>query len=108
MLLQVRIFLTLSFESDNGNGWDKEEHTKLNVKEAGATSATAKFPKIYKVDVNNYSLNTLNAKFIVAPKLIQFGSRMIGLKMPILRSFMKSSFSSVSRISARYSSICRP
>lgn len=50
----------------------------------------------------------IRADFIVAPKLIQFGSRMISLKMPILRNFMESPFSSVSRISARYSPICPP
>lgn len=95
------------FQTDTASSESKTNHDQMNVQQSNMQTSTDTYPQIYKVDVNNDGSN-LNATFIVAPKLIQFDSRMIGLKMPILRCFMKSSFSSVSRISARYSSICRP
>ena len=54
------------FEADNGSGEDSKDKVQLNVKNSGATSEATKFPKIFKVDVNNYSLNTLDASFKVA------------------------------------------
>lgn len=57
---------TASFNEDNGDGWDSEIHSALNVQDAQASSEVVKYPKIYKVDVNNYSLNTLGASFKVA------------------------------------------
>ncbi|MBP3760201.1 MAG: Cna B-type domain-containing protein [Ruminococcus sp.] len=55
-----------SFETDNGSGWDEEKHNQLNVQESNATSEATKYPKIYKVDVNDYSMNMLNTSFKVA------------------------------------------
>jgi len=62
------IFLTntASFEADNGSGWDRANHNQLTVKSSGAISSTNTNPNIYKADVNNYSLNTLEASFKVA------------------------------------------
>ena len=83
---------------DNANSNADDKISAVNDVNASAGTLTS-----------NASANfNINTSFIVAPKLIQFNRHMIGLKMPILRCFMKSSFSSVSRISARYSSICRP
>ncbi|MBP7185638.1 MAG: Cna B-type domain-containing protein [Ruminococcus sp.] len=63
-----KIFLTntASFEADNGSGWDRANHNQLTVKSSGASSSTNTNPNIYKADVNNYSLNTLEASFKVA------------------------------------------
>jgi len=57
---------TASFEEDNGSGWDKVEGYQLNLDGSNASSGTNTNPKIYKVDINNYSLNTLEASFKVA------------------------------------------
>ncbi len=57
---------TASFNEDNGDGWDSEIHSALNVQDAQASSEVVKYPKIFKVDVNNYSLNNLGASFKIA------------------------------------------
>lgn len=63
-----KIYLTntASFTADNGSGWDQVSHNQLNVQSSSAQSHANKYPKIHKVDINNYSLNTLNAAFKVA------------------------------------------
>ena len=63
-----KIYLTntASFEADNGSGWDSANHNQLTVQSSSASSGTNTNPKIYKADVNNYLLNTLEASFKVA------------------------------------------
>lgn len=55
-----------SFEEDNASGWSKQSHSEMNVSDSSASAEAIKYPSIYKVDVNNYTLNTLSAVFKVA------------------------------------------
>lgn len=63
---QITLTNTASFEEDNGSGWDKVVDYQLNLHGSNASSGTNANPKIYKADINNYSLNTLEASFKVA------------------------------------------
>ncbi len=55
-----------ALEADNGNESSKSDENEMSVAYSTATISANNHPKIFKTDINDYSINTLSAKFKVA------------------------------------------